>query len=86
MAALDALPLPPGPVAVAGALAVAVASRLAERGADVQLLPARWADAAGIAAAALARTQGTLPPLPAQPLYIDPPEARAASGQRPTPV
>ena len=86
VAALDALPLPSGPVAVAGALAVAVASRLAARGADVQLLPARWADAVGIAAAAVARTRGTLPPLPAQPLYIDPPEARAASGQRPTPV
>lgn len=86
VAALDALPLPPGPVAVAGALAVAVASRLAARGADVHLLPARGADAAGIAAAAVARTRGALPPLPARPLYIDPPEARAASEQRPAPV
>lgn len=84
--ALDALPTPSGPVAVAGALAVAVASRLAARGVDVQTLPERGADPAGIAAAAAARLRGDLPPLPAQPLYIDPPEARAAVGQRPAPT
>lgn len=84
--ALDALPTPSGPVAVAGALAVAVASRLAARGADVQLLPARRAEASGIAAAAVARVQGRLPPLPAQPLYIDPPEARLPAGGRPAPA
>lgn len=83
--ALDALPLPPGPVAVAGALAIAVASRLAARGADVRLLPARRADAAGIARAATLRHRGELPPRAAQPLYVDPPEARVGE-RRPAPA
>ena len=38
---LDALPSPVGPVAVAGDAAIAVASRLAARGFDVQLLAGR---------------------------------------------
>lgn len=83
--ALDALPLPQGPVDVAGALAVAVASRLAARGADVRLLAPRRAEAAGIARAALLRHRGGLPPRPAQPLYVDPPEARVGE-RRPAPA
>lgn len=83
--ALDALPLPPGPVDVTGALAVAVASRLAARGVDVRLLAQRRADAAGIARAAASRHRGELPPRPAQPLYIDPPEARVGE-RRPAPA
>ena len=86
VAALHALPMPAGPVAVAGTLASAVASRLAALGADVELLPALRASAPEIAAAAVARHQGALPPRATLPLYIDPPEARAASGQRPAPA
>ncbi len=86
MAILDEMPMPVGPVAVAGTMASAVASQLAAWGADVQLLPALEAGAAEIAAAAVARLRGALPPRAAQPLYIDPPEARAASGQRPAPA
>ncbi len=73
-AALDALPAPQGRVAVAGDMAVAVASRWAARGHDVLLLAARRPAALGIAAAA----QRTKPdrPLFAEPLYVDPPEAR----------
>ncbi len=65
---LDALPVPPGPVAVVGDAAPAVAARLAARDHDVMLLPARRADPRGIAAA-----DG-----PAWPLYSDPPAARPA--------
>lgn len=86
-ASLDALPRPAGPVAVAGALAVAVASRLAASGADVLVLAARQPGAAGIAGAAVRRYTGEVALLPAQPLYIDAPEARPSSaGQRPAPA
>lgn len=78
--ALDALPDPAGPVAVAGDAAIAVASRLAARGADVRLLDARRPCTLGIARAA---RQGTRP---AQPLYVDPPEARPGPAGRPAPV
>lgn len=85
--ALDALPNPAGPVAVAGDAAPAVAARLAARGIDVMLTDARFPAGRPIAAAALRRQAGTLPPLPAQPLYVDPPEARPpAGGLRPPPV
>lgn len=76
--ALDALPDPPGPVSLAGDAAIAVASRLAARGADVLLLPGRMPTPAGIAAAGRRRV-GAGPDLrPVQPLYVDPPEARPA--------
>lgn len=70
--ALDALPAPPGPVAVAGDAAVAVAARLAARDHDVLLLDDRRPTPAGVAAAA--RRGCTRPP---RPFYVDPPEARA---------
>lgn len=76
--ALDALPLPFGPVSLAGDAAIAVASRLAAHGADVLLLPARMPMPAGVAAAARRRV-GTGPDFrPVQPLYVDPPEVRLA--------
>ena len=75
---LDALPAPSGPVSVAGDAAIAVASRLAARGADVLLLPARTPTPAGVAAAARRRVGGGPDPRPVQPLYVDPPEARPA--------
>ncbi len=78
---LDALPMPELPVAVAGDAAIAVVSRLAARGADVQLLAARSPTPLGIAAAAL-RGKRRL----AQPLYVDPPEARPGPAGRPAPV
>ena len=78
-AALDALPDPSGPVSVAGDAAVAVASRLAARGADVLLLPARMPTPVGVAAAAWRRVSMGPDPRPVQPLYVDPPEARPAT-------
>ena len=74
---LDALPNPDGPVAIAGDAANAVASRLAAKGFDVKLLPARLPAAAGIAAAE------RVAPLP---LYVDPPEARPGPAGRPAPA
>jgi tRNA threonylcarbamoyl adenosine modification protein YeaZ len=84
--ALDALPLPDGKVAVAGDAAGAVAARLAARGVDVMLTDARLPMARHVAMAADSRFRGVLPPLPAQPLYVDPPEVRLPAGQRPSPA
>lgn len=76
--ALDALPDPLGPVSLAGDAAIAVASRLAARGADVLLLPGRMPTPVGVARAACCRVSTGLEPRPVQPLYVDPPEARPA--------
>jgi tRNA threonylcarbamoyladenosine biosynthesis protein TsaB len=85
--ALDALPRPPGPIALAGDAAIEVACRLAARGADVMLTDARLPDAVAVARIGALRLAGALPPLAAQPLYIDPPEAKLpAGGLRPAPV
>lgn len=85
--AFDDLPNPEGPVAVAGDAAREVAARLAARGFDVMLTDARQPLPCHIASVALRRSRGGLPPLPAQPLYVDPPEARLpAGGLRPSPV
>ncbi len=77
--ALDDLPKA-GRVAVAGDAAIAVASRLAARGTDVQLLQARGPDPLGIALAALRGDTR-----PTQPLYVDPPEAQPGRSGRPAP-
>lgn len=85
--ALDALPLPEGKVAVAGDAAVAVAARIAAQEADVMLTNARLPLIRHVAVAAERRCNGELRPLPAQPLYVDPPEARIpAGGLRPPPA
>jgi tRNA threonylcarbamoyladenosine biosynthesis protein TsaB len=84
--ALDALPCPAGPIAVAGDAAGAVAARLGARGADVTLTDARMPLARHVAAVGARRLAGALAPLAAQPLYVDPPEARLpAGGLRPPP-
>jgi tRNA threonylcarbamoyl adenosine modification protein YeaZ len=81
------LPQPSGPVAVAGDAANAVAAILAGRGCDVWLTDVRLPHAEDVAAVAWLRLTGALPPLAAQPLYVDPPEAKLpAGGLRPGPV
>jgi tRNA threonylcarbamoyladenosine biosynthesis protein TsaB len=81
--ALDALPAPDGKVAVAGDAAPAVAARLAARDEDVMLTDARLPLARHVAEIAERRARGLLRALPAQPLYVDPPEARLpAAGLR----
>jgi tRNA threonylcarbamoyladenosine biosynthesis protein TsaB len=83
---LDALPAPEAKVAVAGDAAAAVAARLAARDADVMLTDARLPLPRHIALVAERRLRGELRPLPAQPLYVDPPEARLPTGLRPPPT
>jgi len=84
---LDSLPKPSGPVALAGDAAADVAARLAASGHDVMLTDARLPMPLHVALAARRRMQGELPPRPAQPLYVDPPEVRLpAGGLRPPPV
>lgn len=85
--ALEALPVPDGKLAVAGDAAAAVAAALAARDADVMLTDARLPQPRHVAAAAERRCLGELRPLPAQPLYVDPPEARLpTAGLRPPPA
>ncbi len=70
---LDALPPPDQPVLLGGDASDAVADALGRVAIRSGLL---GPSAAAVAAAALARCDHALPPLPAQPLYVDPPEAR----------
>ncbi|MBX5454573.1 MAG: tRNA (adenosine(37)-N6)-threonylcarbamoyltransferase complex dimerization subunit type 1 TsaB [Acidobacteriia bacterium] len=85
--ALEQLAEPAGPVAIAGDAAIAVAARLAARGADVMLTDLRAPKARFVASVAARRSRGELPPLAAEPLYLDPPATRApASPPRPAPV
>jgi|SRR5579871_2367976 len=84
---LGALPLPQGGVAVAGDAAPKVAAWLAARGVDVMLTDARLPLPRHIAVVAARRWRGELPPREAQPLYVDPPEAKLpAGGLRPLPM
>jgi tRNA threonylcarbamoyl adenosine modification protein YeaZ len=83
---LDALPAPDRPVALAGTAAGPVAARLAARNLPVMLTDARRPLPRHIALAGQARRAGRLSPLAAQPLYVDPPEAKLpAGGLRPAP-
>jgi hypothetical protein len=85
--ALDDLPRPDGPVAIAGDAAIAVAARLAAREADVMLTDARLPVARHVALVGERRLAGDLPPRAPQPIYVDPPEARLpAAGLRPAPA
>lgn len=84
---LDDLPDPTGPIALAGDAAAEVAARLAARGNDVMLTDARLPMPPAVARAAARRMEHELPPRPAQPLYVDPPEVRLPpGGLRPPPV
>lgn len=77
------LPMPRGPIALAGEAANEAAARLAARGADVTLTNGRIIDPLWVARAAQAQDA----PAPALPVYVDPPEAKLpARGLRPQPV
>jgi tRNA threonylcarbamoyl adenosine modification protein YeaZ len=81
------LPRTKTPVAVAGNAANEVAATLAAAGGDVILTNARMIDPIWVARAALARRAAGLAAHPAQPVYVDPPEAKLpAGGLRPEPV
>jgi tRNA threonylcarbamoyladenosine biosynthesis protein TsaB len=75
------LPTPDRPVAVAGGAARDVASRLAAKGANVMLTDAVLPFGRHIAQVAEQRWRGSIRPLPAEPLYVDPPEAKLPAGR-----
>lgn len=78
--ALDALPMPSGPIVLAGDAALAAGEALAARGADIRLSMQPLPEPIGISRAALAgRT------VVAQPVYVDPPAARPGLAGRPAP-
>ena len=81
--AVTALPNPPGPVAIAGPAAAEIASRLAARGVNVMLTDARLPTGRHIAEVAARRFLGQIRPLPAEPLYVDPPEAKLPGNRLP---
>jgi len=74
---VTALPSPGGPVALAGSASADVGSRLAARGENVMLTNANVPAGRHIAVVAGRRLRGDIPPLAAEPLYVDPPAARA---------
>lgn len=76
--ALDDLPATAERLALAGDAARQAASWLAARGVDVMLTNAILPQPRWVAAAAARRLAGELPPRPALPLYVDPPEVRSA--------
>ncbi len=81
------LPRSRAAIALAGDAANEVAARLAAGGQDVLLTNGRRLDPVWVARAALARRESGLPPHPAQPFYVDPPEAKLpVRGLRPQPV
>ena len=84
---LTALPRATARIAVAGDAAPGVAARLASREEDVMLTDVRYPPIRQVAQVAAARLRGELAPLAAQPLYVDPPEAKLpAGGLRPPPA
>jgi len=85
--AIEALPNPRGPVAIAGDAAAVVASRLAARGANVMLTDSRFPSGGPIARVGGLRLAGELGARALEPVYVDPPEAKLPrGGLRPPPV
>jgi tRNA threonylcarbamoyladenosine biosynthesis protein TsaB len=84
---LAALPVPIGPVTVGGDAAEAVVAALAAAGTAAERADPPLPSPLHIARAAMRRMSGALRPRAAQPLYVDPPEAKLpAGGLRPQPV
>ncbi|WP_297370090.1 tRNA (adenosine(37)-N6)-threonylcarbamoyltransferase complex dimerization subunit type 1 TsaB [Acidocella sp.] len=81
------VPSPGSLTALAGEAAAEIAARLAARGADIMLTNVKTVHPAWVGRAAQAWSAAGLPPHPALPLYVDPPEAKLPSaGLRPAPV
>lgn len=81
------IPRPATPIALAGDAAAETAALLAARGANVLLTNAKAIDPAWVARAAQFWSAAGRAPLPAQPAYIDAPEAKLpAGGLRPAPL
>ena len=82
--AVTELPTPAGPVAIAGGAAADIASRLAARSVNVMLTDARLPTGRHIAEVAERRFLRAIRPMPAEPLYVDPPEARPPARKTPS--
>lgn len=83
----EALPLPDGPIVLAGAEAALIAESLTARGARITLAHPLLPEAAHIGLAALRHKRSGDKPADALPLYVDAPEAkRPGAGLRPFPV
>ncbi len=82
---LTAMPLPSGPILLAGDAARSVAEELTRAGADAELAAVLTPDARALGLAGEARLAGTLSPRAALPLYVDPPAVRRPTGLRPDP-
>jgi tRNA threonylcarbamoyladenosine biosynthesis protein TsaB len=74
--AIADLPPPPIPCLLTGNAAVALAAAWGETAHGLRLHPSPAPSLAAIAEIGERRHRGELPPLPAQPLYIDAPEAK----------
>jgi len=83
---LAAIPVPSGPVLIAGNAAGPVVERLSREGADARLAPLSTADAVALGLAGEARLAGRLPARRPLPLYIDLPAARLPTDLRPLPT
>ena len=83
---LDGLPRPTGAVTVAGDAARPVVQRLQAAGCSAATEGPDEIAPAALGRVALRRLAGELPPCPAQPLYLEPAEARVGAGQRPAPA
>jgi tRNA threonylcarbamoyl adenosine modification protein YeaZ len=78
---------PTMPVAIAGDAAPALAEWLTSQGADVLLTEARQPSAIAVARVVARLLSSGQPTRAAQPLYVDPPEAKLpAGGLRPAPI
>ena len=84
--ALDALPVPDGPIIVYGDAADAVVDRLRQRGAIATSSGQPAVSVHAVARVAARRLAGGLAPCDAVPLYVEPPEARPAAAMRPAPA
>lgn len=83
----EAIPQPSSPIIAAGEEATLLTTYLRARGTEVVQSKAVLIDPLWVGHAALRQKQAGQAPLPALPLYVDPPEAKLpAAGLRPAPL
>ena len=85
-ASLSALPAPAGPVALYGDAASLAVAALREAGGDAVGIGGCGVDVVAVGRVGARRLAGALGPCDAQPLYVEPPQARQAAPLRPAPA
>lgn len=83
---LTELPVPEQPVLVFGDAADQVVQALRQSGSDAVSAQASAISACAVGRLAWRRLAGEIPPCEVLPIYLEPPEARAASATRPAPA